>query len=81
MQNINLHDKKNPKQTQNPLRYIINSYKINLKFRHKPKISSFKNTHIKKQTYYYYYYYYYHLARAKNPFKLPLYSTMNLNNQ
>jgi hypothetical protein len=38
---------KNPlKENQNPSRYY-NSIITNLKFQHKPKISSFKNTHIK----------------------------------
>jgi hypothetical protein len=44
MQKYNL-PKKSSKKTQNPSRYY-NSI-TNLKFQHKPKLSSFKNPHIK----------------------------------
>jgi len=47
MQKYNLQ--KNPlRETQNPSRYYYNSIITNIsKFQHKPKISSFKNPHIK----------------------------------
>ncbi len=46
MQKFNLQ--KNPlKGNQNPSRYYYNSIITNLKFQHKPKLSSFKNPHIK----------------------------------
>jgi hypothetical protein len=42
--------KNNPlKRNQNPSRYYDNSIITNLKFQHKPKISSFKNPHIKNR--------------------------------
>ncbi len=40
--------KKSFKRNQNPSRHIITLYITNLKFQHKPKISSFKNPLIKK---------------------------------
>ncbi len=46
MQKYNLQ-KKSSKRNQNPSRYYYNSI-TNLKFQHKPEISSFKNPHIKK---------------------------------
>ncbi len=42
----NLQKKNLLKETQNPSRYYYNSV-TNLKFQHKPKLSSFKNPHIK----------------------------------
>jgi hypothetical protein len=44
----NIIFKKSSKRNQNPSRYY-NSI-TNLKFEHKPKISSFKNPHINKPT-------------------------------
>jgi hypothetical protein len=41
--------KKSSARNQNPSRYYYNSIIINLKFQHKPKISCFKNPHIKKK--------------------------------
>ncbi len=35
------------KKTKNPSRHYYNSIITNLKFQHKPKLSSFKNPHIK----------------------------------
>jgi hypothetical protein len=43
----NIIFKKSSKGNQNPSRYYYNSIITNLKFQHKPKISSFKNPHIK----------------------------------
>jgi hypothetical protein len=40
--------KKFSKTNENPSKYYYNSIITNLKFQHKPKISSFKNPHIKK---------------------------------
>jgi hypothetical protein len=40
--------KSSKNQNQNPSRYYYNSIIINLNFQHKPKISCFKNPHIKK---------------------------------
>jgi hypothetical protein len=37
------------KETKNPSRYYYNSIITNLKFQHKPKISSFKNPHNKNR--------------------------------
>jgi hypothetical protein len=52
-----LQSSKNPlKETKNPSRYYYNSI-TNLKFQHKPKISSFKNPHMKIDL----------LLRGKNP--------------
>ncbi len=42
----NIIFQKSSKRNQNPSRYY-NSIITNLKFQHKPKISSFKNPHIK----------------------------------
>jgi hypothetical protein len=43
-----IFQKKTLKETQqNPSRYYYNSIITNLKFQHKPKISSFKNPRIK----------------------------------
>jgi len=42
----NIIFKKSSKWNQNPSRYYHNS-RTNLKFQHKPKLSSFKNPHIK----------------------------------
>jgi hypothetical protein len=57
--------KNHSKRNQNPSRYYYNSIITNLKFQHKPKMSSFKNPHIKIDCY----------LRAKVPFKL-LYSLL-----
>ncbi len=47
MQKYNLQN--NPlKENQNPSRYY-NSIITNIEFQHKPKISSFKNSHIKNR--------------------------------
>jgi len=45
--NISLIFKKSSKRNHNPSRYYYNSIITNLKFQHKPKLSSFKNPHIK----------------------------------
>jgi hypothetical protein len=62
----NIIFKKSSKRNQSPSRYY-NSI-TNLNFQHKPKISSFKNTHIKIDL----------LPRGTKSLKL-LYSIMNLN--
>ncbi len=41
--------KPSKKKNQNPSRYYYNSIITNLKFQHKPKISSFKNPHNKNR--------------------------------
>jgi len=66
----NIIFKKSSKRNQNPSRYYYNSIITNLKFQHKPKISPFKNAHVKIDLLL--------LPRGQNPFKL-LYSIMNLN--
>jgi hypothetical protein len=66
MQKYNLQ-LKTSKRNQNPSRYCNST--TNLKFQHKPKLSSFKNYHIKMDLL---------LLRGQNPLEL-VFSTMNLN--
>jgi hypothetical protein len=64
MQKYNPQKNKSSKRNQNnPSRYH-NSITNNLKFQHKPKISSFKNPHIKINLLYY--------LGAKNPLRYSL---------
>jgi hypothetical protein len=51
MQKYNIYNlqKKSYKRNPNPSRYYNNSVITNLKFQHKPKISTFKNPHIKNK--------------------------------
>jgi hypothetical protein len=47
--NIPNLQKKSSKRNQNLSKYYYNSIITNFKFQHKPKISCFKNAHIKKK--------------------------------
>jgi hypothetical protein len=71
MQKISQDLKYPSKKNQNPSRYYYNSIITNLKFQHKPKISSFKNPHIKIDLLLL-------LPRGPKSLKL-LYSIINLN--
>jgi hypothetical protein len=63
--------KKNPLKETKTLSRYYNSIITNLKIQHKPKISSFKNPHMKRDLLL--------LPRGQNPLSYYILSTMNLN--